>query len=1124
MPDVDLILRLATQRDLVTHAAVTAARERVDGPLSARELLVSEGALEGTRLAELAAELRRLLDADDLEALCGAEALEIDETVAALLTSTERPLALKGQRRLMSRGWYRPLAEFLLSGGQPLAEETLSDSAMERLYRIEDDDGTPPTPPGYELGEEIGAGGAGRVFAGRQLALDRPVAIKFLHGRSAPVAVARFRREAHLLARLSHPGIVEIHEVGRIADFDFIAMELVDGGTLDEWAIDHTSRATRLDLFVRVAEAIGHAHRRGVLHRDIKPANILVDRDGNPRVLDFGLSRLDDDEHELTRTDAVMGTPYYMSPEQVRGEHERIDHATDVFALGIILYELLTDHRPFDGQVVADIYFRIMDCDPPPLRRVPRDLDAIVRKAMAPSPERRYPDASALAEDLVRFRAARPVEAQPPSWAYSARKWIRRNKITTTILATLIPALLAGGTYHYLEVRRERDRVRRAFVRVKRETHRRATAERDLADSEGLRKAIEDVLRLESSNAPLATILARLAEYERTFDDPDLHSRRGWILIRRGRNAEAMDSLQRLLARAPDHADTLFLLGRAWRQLGDDTPNEAAKRAEAIRRGDTMLAHHVDARAHYFEALYGKAEQRDARLMLALAAADKALAANPRFYWARLQRGEILRRLGRITDALAEFEQTIREGPAVHEAIGARAELLFELGRTDEALAGFAEAVRRLPDKPALLSNYAGLLRSAGKITEARTMHSRAVAAAPWSSKIWFNRGQFHMGIGRWPEAVADFSRSIELAPTFARGIRRRAKALLELKRYEEARTGFEMAAKLDPRDKRTHLMMARLENECHRLEQAADSLRRVLAIDPDDADGLHGMSVVLINQGKRDEALALADRAVAAAPDAAPFHVTRARLLRDLGRTPEALAALSRALRADPKYTKAYYRRAVIYANTDRTDEALADIERAIRVGSRDPRHHQLHGKLLAMFRRGDEALAAFDRARKLGADLDRLYHDRGMSLIRLGRREEALADFDRAIALDSRRYMLHFHRGGLLMMLRRYPEAEASYTRSIQLNPRFSIAFILRARSYRLQRKYDEAEADLRIAVKLPDPYEAEFDLARLLAARGKLGEAHAFALQAKRRKPAEREIVELEAQIRRALASQR
>jgi serine/threonine protein kinase/tetratricopeptide (TPR) repeat protein len=304
----------------------------------------------------------------------------------------------------------------------------------------------------YELLEEVGRGGQGVVFRARQKSLNRTVALKVIGlGQWASKAhLKRFRLEAEAAARLEHPGIVPIHEVGERDGSCYFSMKFVEGGQLDE-VVRRTPMSIRqaAELIAKVARTVYYAHEHGILHRDIKPGNILLDAKGEPNLTDFGLARLLESESTVTRTMEVLGTPSYMAPEQAVGNNAAVSSATDVYGLGAVLYQLLTGHPPFAGGTTYETIKLVLDAEPRQPRlwnpKIDRDLSTICLKCLEKDPKRRYSSALALAQDLERWLKHEPILARHTGIITRSRKWVRRNPASALLAASLFGLAAAAG-------------------------------------------------------------------------------------------------------------------------------------------------------------------------------------------------------------------------------------------------------------------------------------------------------------------------------------------------------------------------------------------------------------------------------------------------------------------------------------------------------------------------------------------------------------------------------------------------------------------------------------------------------------------------------------------------------
>jgi tRNA A-37 threonylcarbamoyl transferase component Bud32 len=383
-----------------------------------------------------------------------------EETASTLRADEARPIAAGPAA---TRGPQRPPPSGPASGpsgASAPAEATLDDGPDPDATADAAPDGgrDEPLPGGarvryfgdYEIRGEMGRGAMGIVYRARQLSLGRPVALKVIRAGAlaGDVELRRFQNEAEAVAALDHPGIVPIYEVGEHDRRRYFSMKLVEGGSLaDRLGAYRDDPRAAARLVAEAADAVHHAHVRGILHRDLKSANILVDDRGRPHVTDFGLARRLEGGPELTQSDAILGTPAYMAPEQAAGRHGAVTLASDVYGLGAVLYALLAGRAPFGGDSVQETLQRVRERAPePPSRlnpRAPRDLETICLKAMAREPARRYATADELAADLRRFLGGEPIRARPAGAMERAWRWCRRPAIAGLTAAVAV-AVLCG--------------------------------------------------------------------------------------------------------------------------------------------------------------------------------------------------------------------------------------------------------------------------------------------------------------------------------------------------------------------------------------------------------------------------------------------------------------------------------------------------------------------------------------------------------------------------------------------------------------------------------------------------------------------------------------------------------
>jgi serine/threonine protein kinase/tetratricopeptide (TPR) repeat protein len=505
---------------------------------------------------------------------------------------------------------------------ETLPEDPLAGLVREAEFSAGTGHATVRLQPGYEILEEIGQGGMGVVYKARQAGLGRIVALKRLHaGRHGrPEVLARFHREAEAAARLDHPNIVQIYEFGEQDGQPYLALEYVDGGTLDRrlngTPLPHRQAAELLETLARAMQV---AHQQGIVHRDLKPSNVLLVGDKgqgaggsnnvadisttpdprpltlSPKITDFGLARLLDQQGGHTQTGDVIGTPSYMAPEQAGGQTLEVGPATDIYALGAILYEALTGRPPFMAATVLDTQEQARTREPVPPGRlqpqVPRDLETICLTCLHKEPHKRYACATDLAEDLRRFLAGEPVRARPVSLWQRAVKWARRRPTAAAlvVLSGLAVAALVGGVWlHTAQLKAQVERAEASEALARKQRQRADT------NYQQAREAINQMLdRLAKFHAPGVSKIDALRRELRqdvlhfyegiARDDPDagpsarFDMARAYVLmgeLQAGEPARASlergrQLLEELLAAEPANPDYQAELGRCWIQLGN---------------------------------------------------------------------------------------------------------------------------------------------------------------------------------------------------------------------------------------------------------------------------------------------------------------------------------------------------------------------------------------------------------------------------------------------------------------------------------------------------------------------------------------------------------------------------
>ena len=595
----------------------------------------------------------------------------------------------------------RRLQEDLSSAapGSPALDRTM-DGGLEQTLGSEAGGPTPtitvapttfPAPhwDKYEFVELLGRGGMGAVYKARDRRLGRLVALKFIHGDD-PGMIQRFLQEARSQARLDHPFICKVYEVGTVDNKPYIAMELVEGRTLDRMS-SQLGLSEKIQVLKDAAAALHAAHEQGIIHRDIKPSNIMVERTPSgslrPVIMDFGLARESGDSHGLTESGAVMGTPAYMSPEQARGEARRLDRRSDVYSLGATMYDVLCGKPPFEDQTVLNILLKVMNEPPSPLRSldptIPEAIELVVSKCLNKEPAQRYQSAKALADDLGRYLSAQQVEAKRLSYSYRFRYWARHNKTLATLGAVLLVTVLSATGFG----------IRARFIAIQKE--RRAKEQAELARWIG--QSVKDLewvartaylLPLHDTSYEKQLVRDRMAEIETELKrHPDIGPRLGAYARGRGLLAlhewkPAYEELQQAERLGHKDLELDYALGRALGALYSQALDDARK------SGDKS----------FFEKRKAELDEELLRPALSYLERSRGLRSVSSTY----VEGLVAYYQEQYDQALQSADKAYKQAPWMYEAVElggdvflSRARAQRDRGEHDPAEQSFAESVKR---------------------------------------------------------------------------------------------------------------------------------------------------------------------------------------------------------------------------------------------------------------------------------------------------------------------------------------------------------------------------------------------------------------------------------------------
>jgi tetratricopeptide (TPR) repeat protein/predicted Ser/Thr protein kinase len=858
----------------------------------------------------------------------------------------------------------------------------------------------------YRVVRELGRGGMGVVYLAEDSALRRKVALKILPGGADAASLARFRREAEAASRLDHPNLCSVYGAGRHGGLRWIAMRYVEGETLEaklkrgraaakkNETIDASRTWRDAVRVVEIAARAAHAaHECGVVHRDLKPHNIMIQQDGTPVVLDFGLAQ-DGSDDGLTRTGDVLGTPSYMAPEQVRGESRAADRRADVWALGVVLYEATTLRRPFDGPTREALWRAILERDPAPLRAyargVPRDLETVAVAALAKEPARRYATALDLAEDLQAVLETRPVAAKAPSLVSKATLYAKRKPAAaalTTLLFLGLPtaaALLVSGA-------ERADRLARlAATRVTEiedalRLRRADAAETALAALRGLDPSAESLPRLDAALARRRLLDALEA---RVFDvdadptgrlatealdrasadrpgDPEITVLRALLVARVKSPAEAAAALKDAGPAFAAYAEKCAEAAEAERAAA------AASRATSRPTTRPFSTTTDDLDLAFFEArlLMARGDDR-----AALARLERLLERAPNRAWIAWAAADAAAKTHDHHAALAFAGRAKAGGGAGSpERLARYSTHLRRAGLTDEAIRVAAEAAKAGGETPPLLLHLANAYGDARRPLEAEALLRRAVAADPAFAEarsalgaVLFERGMFEESIEasrasldlrddggvrvnlgnalieakRPKEAETELRRALESRPDSAYAWNSLGTALMHQERFDEAEAAFAKAADLLPNYAQATASLGVLLQRKGDLVGAERKLRAALSIAPDDPSILYRLATLRFDEDKV-EAENLLRRAREVAPHDPDVLSKLAETLAQTGRFDEAEPLIVEATETRPGAMRPWLVRALICAGLERIDEGALYMRRAVETQPNDPALH---------------------------------------------------------------------------------------------------------------------------------------------------------------------------------------
>lgn len=983
---------------------------------------------------------------------------------------------------------------------------------------------------GYRLEAVIGKGGMGVVYRAYDTTLGRHVAIKVI-GRTFSAnakAAERFETEARACARLTHDNIVKIYEVGEDDGRSYLSMELVEGSTLRDRIAERPVAINDAVTFVHtIARAIHAAHEQGVIHRDLKPANVLITRDGTLKVSDFGLAKLLERDASLTQTGEQIGTPFYMSPEQAEGRQSEIGPSTDVYAIGVILYEILTGGVPFYAEKERLILKKVIEDEPQRPRKqnrhIPKDLETICLKCLEKPPKERYATADALADDLRLYLEGKPIKARPVGRVKRIGKWCRRNRLLSGLIGTaallVIVAFVALWRFQQgrieAEVRSQnaRENIEASLARAAdlRRRYQFAAASTLLKQAEGQLDQVQSpaslAKRINQARADL-WVVRRLDEIQlrKATWGPDgmqfqfANGRDGAYAV--AFRAYGIDIFAADLDDIGDRVAASEVTPSLLAALDDWAMHDSKHRQRILsvaRRADTdQLQVRLRTAASFLNRklllkVAGSAiadrlpantlrsvASRLAHIGEKSAATDlfvRAAARHPNDFWLQLNTG----------DALGGGAWAIRYAARVLPA-NVQAQRLKACGYLRAAIA--------LRKNNATAHGKLGLLLSeTNQLRQAEFELGRAIALRPGFAEAFNNLGNLLKKRRKWKDAERAFRQAIAIDSKLAAAYNNLGELLHERRRSKEAEKTYLRAIQLAPKLVAAHINLGNLYRDAKRWESAESAYRRTIAIDSDFAPAYSNLGRLLHKMKRLREAETALRRAIKLDRYSVAAYNNLGILLKETDRTGEAEAVYRHAIKLDPTFAEAHGNLATILQEKKQWKEAEAAFRRCIQFDPNRAESHNNFGSFLRARKRLDAAESAFRRAIQLDPQSARAYSNLGSLLQAKRRLKEAEQTLLRATKLDPNLPHAFVNLGNLLQATHRYQAAEKAFRRAIEIDPTFVKAHMNLGRMLQIKRRYRQAEAALRRTIELAPKFAlAHSNLGVLLAATNRPKEAEA------------------------------
>jgi eukaryotic-like serine/threonine-protein kinase len=962
-----------------------------------------------------------------------------------------------------------------------------------------------PDVPGYEVLERLGEGGMGVVHKARQLGLNRLVALKMIRGGSHARAdhFVRFAIEAEAVAKLRHPNILLIYDIGEVGDLPYVALELLEGGSLaDHMGGTPQPGIASAELLVTLARAVQVAHQAGIIHRDLKPSNVLYTSDGVPKITDFGLAKRIDSDDQFTESGQIMGSPSYMAPEQARGHTKDVGPAADVYALGAILYEMLTGRPPFKGESPIETVRQVIDDDPvPPSRLVPRlsrDLETICLKCLNKETHKRYDSAQALADDLERYRKNEPIKARPtPFWEHAA-KWAKRHPLRAAacVLGILLSSGLIGGGFayeHNLRIAAQNlaetilDRLATGSKLLER-----ADAARSFRDLDQVQEDLAAFAPRIENEPRLKDLSERIAEKRKQISNQRvalqseqakrdrLHlDRERFQKFRELRNEAQLYAAKLMVLDPAEHQKALFVTALAALAVYGQDPQAPATQWSLVQPlPDALDAKEKDeVKGGCHDLLLSLSEAMDPAEGLKVMDRAARLVPEPTVGY-HLLRAALLVRTNDAAGQAREQQLAANLKPSTafdHLLIG-REQSARDQNR--EAVRSSLTAIQLDPNQLGAQLLLARLYFNSQRYSESKNSLNTCIRTAPNLLGLYLFRALVSgeqgnralLAIKETPALAAewrleaddefnaaevDYQHALELRPDLNYRyvlLVNRGGLYLHAGQLDRAIADLEAAVQLNDKPYHAHALLAQIYQRQGRLDQAALSLDRAIERQSDRPDLFRARALLVARPDEK-----AGDRARVLTP------AQRALAIRDL----------EQAIRLEPNNSlqKAddHAERGRLLFASGQIPEALAAYDAALRIVPDDLKALRLRTLALLELERYDDVLSACDAFLAKGKPSADLLEIRGQA--RLARKDfgGAISDYTVAMSLTPDSAALSNRRGWAYLFSDAFKLALADFNAAVRIDPGLGHAYSGRGLALVSLGRWRDAVAEVETAVQL-------------------------------------------------------